>query len=79
MFLKSVNSVYSQVRKEPIRAVWWASQERKVAEIRQDSGGCSLFRSDRPSYGAMLDMAYKQADFFGFDESIVDCMCGDGA
>lgn len=75
-FLKGVNSVYSQIRKEPCRAVWWAGQERKVAEIRQDAGGASLFRSDRPSYRAMLDMAGKQTDFFGYDEAIVDCLCG---
>lgn len=77
-FLKSVNSVYSQVRREPSRAVWWAGQEIKVAEIRKDPGGASLFRSDRPSYSAMLEMAQHQADFFGYDEDIVDCMCGEG-
>jgi 3'-phosphoadenosine 5'-phosphosulfate sulfotransferase (PAPS reductase)/FAD synthetase len=77
-FLKGVHSIASQIRKEPERGRWWAEQERKVAAIRGDIGGTSLFRSDRPSYQTLIDRAASGGDLFGYDQqdALVDCMCG---
>jgi 3'-phosphoadenosine 5'-phosphosulfate sulfotransferase (PAPS reductase)/FAD synthetase len=66
-FLKGPNQIKSLIASSPSRAIWWASQEKKI-------GG--TFRNDRPSYAAMMDNASSQTDAFGYDESI-PCFCGD--
>jgi 3'-phosphoadenosine 5'-phosphosulfate sulfotransferase (PAPS reductase)/FAD synthetase len=67
-FLKGAGSLLSIVRREPQRATWWVAQEKKV-------GG--TFRSDRPSYAAMQNMATQHGELFGFDEPLQDCACTD--
>jgi len=67
-FLKGPNQIMSLIRDKPERAVWWAEQEGKIN---------ATFRSDRPSYGSMLQFSKEQTDMFaGMDESI-PCFCGD--
>jgi 3'-phosphoadenosine 5'-phosphosulfate sulfotransferase (PAPS reductase)/FAD synthetase len=75
-FLKPANQVHSLIREKPERAVWWARMEA-LALASKPSG--AVFRSDRPSYAAMLKNATDQADAFGFDpeESGIECFCGD--
>lgn len=78
-FLKSADQVYSLIREQPSRAAWWIKQEEKIALTGERSGpGKDTFRSDRPSYRAMYDMALSQGEMFKFDdEALQDCMCTD--
>jgi 3'-phosphoadenosine 5'-phosphosulfate sulfotransferase (PAPS reductase)/FAD synthetase len=75
-FLKAGNQVASLIRQKPDRAVWWARMEA-LALASKPSG--AVFRSDRPSYAAMLKNATDQKDAFGFDpeEAAIECFCGD--
>jgi 3'-phosphoadenosine 5'-phosphosulfate sulfotransferase (PAPS reductase)/FAD synthetase len=73
-FLKAGNQVQTLINEKPERAVWWASMEA-LALSSKPSG--ARFRSDRPSYQAMLDNSRDQADAFGFADTGIDCFCGD--
>ena len=72
-FLKGTNKVMSLISREPDRAIWWANME-KIAMAGKPLGGS--FRSDRPSYQAMMDAANRQVDMFDSSEDI-SCFCGD--
>jgi len=72
-FLKNTNKVMSLISREPERAIWWAKMET-ITEPDKPSGG--YFRTDRPSYQAMLDAANRQIDMFDSSEDI-SCFCGD--
>jgi 3'-phosphoadenosine 5'-phosphosulfate sulfotransferase (PAPS reductase)/FAD synthetase len=72
-FMKPAGQVRSLIAEKPERAVWWAKMEA-LALASKPSG--AVFRSDRPSYAAMLANASEQADFFGHEEA-VPCFCGD--
>jgi len=72
-FLKGGAQILSLIQEKPERAVWWAKME-STSLASKPSG--EVFRSDRPSYAAMMDFARDQTDFFSNDESI-DCFCGD--
>lgn len=67
-FLKGPHQVISLVLNKPNRATWWAGQEKKVG---------ATFRSDRPSYAAMLQFSKEQRDMFDPDEEAINCFCGD--
>lgn len=73
-FLKSANQVQTLIAEKPQRAIWWARMEA-LALASKPSG--AVFRSDRPSYQAMLDNARNQVDAFGFGDESIDCFCGD--
>lgn len=73
-FLKGTNIVFTSIKAEPSRAVWWAKQERSITNAKIVDGG--RFRNDRLSYQEMHDYALAQTDMFGADESI-ECFCGD--
>lgn len=72
-FLKGANQVRTLIAEKPERAIWWARMEA-LALASKPSG--AVFRSDRPSYAAMLQNAGDQTDAFGYDESIA-CFCGE--
>jgi len=72
-FLKPQAQIQSLIAEKPERAVWWARMEA-LALASKPSG--AVFRSDRPSYAAMLKNAEQQVDFFGHEEPIA-CFCGD--
>lgn len=75
-FLKGANQVLALVRESPRRAVWWMEQEAKIQSAGQFRGDGARFRSDRPSYAAMHDMATRHGEMFPFsDEPLQDCMC----
>ena len=73
-FLKPATQVASLIAQRPERAEFW---------IRMESLGLSSkptgaqFRSDRPSYAAMLQTAGQQVDFIGHEEEGIPCYCGD--
>jgi len=68
-FLKGAGLLRSLIREKPARAMWWIEQEQKVG---------ARFRSDRPSYGEMRQMALSQGEMFAFDdEALQDCACTD--
>ena len=66
-FLKSFDTVYQSIAKNPHKAVWWAKQEKARG---------ATFHKDRPSYSQMLEYTKNQVDFVGHDEAI-SCFCGD--
>jgi 3'-phosphoadenosine 5'-phosphosulfate sulfotransferase (PAPS reductase)/FAD synthetase len=75
-FMKGGAQVFSLIRENPQRAIWWIEQENRISK----AGGLTyLFRSDRPSYADMFHMANNQEELFGFNDSpsIMDCACTD--
>lgn len=78
-FLKPANQVRSLIAQKPERAIWWAKMESHAAahfETR-NAGGSWKFRTDRPSYAAMLKNVGDQTDAFGHDEESISCYCGE--
>ena len=74
-FLKPAGQIASLIAERPSRAVWWAGMEA-LALASKPSG--AVFRSDRPSYAAMQQIALTQVDAFGHDDDeAVACYCGD--
>lgn len=74
-FLKPANQVATLIAQKPERAVWWIAQEA-LALASKPSG--AVFRSDRPSYAAMLKNAQDQTDWIGHDdEESIACFCGE--
>ena len=62
-FLKRSAIVMSLISEKPSRGVWWAAKEHSITNPNIANGG--KFRSDRPSYAAMLAFSKAQADAFG--------------
>lgn len=75
-FLKPANQVRSLIAQKPERAVWWAAQEALALALASKPSG-AVFRSDRPSYAAMLKNVGDQFDFVGHDEEPIACFCGE--
>lgn len=74
-FLKPARQVASLIQERPQRAVWWARMEA-LALASKPSG--AVFRSDRPSYAAMLHTAETQGDLYGHaEEEPMACFCGE--
>jgi 3'-phosphoadenosine 5'-phosphosulfate sulfotransferase (PAPS reductase)/FAD synthetase len=73
-FLKGSAQVLSLIAEKPERAVWWARMEA-LALASKPSG--AVFRSDRPSYSAMIKYAAEQTDMFDPNEEAISCFCGD--
>lgn len=70
-FLKGAATIQALMRTKPSLADWWIAQERKIG---------ATFRSDRPSYAAMLDAVQRQQVMdFGDRDELIDCFCGDAA
>jgi len=77
-FLKGANQIYSLIKEEPRRAIWWMNQEKKIAESGVfEKATMASFRADRPSYKAMYEMALSQGEMFDYDEPLQDCACTD--
>lgn len=77
-YLKGGNQVLALIREKPSRAIWWIEQEKAVNSSGAVTGRGGLFRSDRPSYQQMYDMATNHGELFAFeDESLIDCACTD--
>jgi 3'-phosphoadenosine 5'-phosphosulfate sulfotransferase (PAPS reductase)/FAD synthetase len=75
-FLKGPRQVFSMIREEPPRALWWAAQENRGTSSKPDG---AFFRNDRPSYQRMLDYAASQGNLFAGDveNEAIACFCGD--
>ncbi len=73
-FLKGGAQILSLITEKPERAEWWIKMEA-LALASKPSG--AVFRSDRPSYAAMLQFSQKQCDMFDKDEEAIACFCGD--
>lgn len=74
-FLKGPKQVFSLIREQPSRAIWWAGQEA-LALASKPSG--ARFRNDRPGYQRMMEYASEQDDMFGdSDDEAIACFCGD--
>jgi 3'-phosphoadenosine 5'-phosphosulfate sulfotransferase (PAPS reductase)/FAD synthetase len=71
-FLKGGSQVMSLIREKPEKAIWWAKMEA-LSLSSKPSG--RRFRTDRPSYQAMMDFNSSQIPMF-VDETI-PCYCGD--
>lgn len=78
-FLKTAANIRTIIEADPTRAKWWIDRETEAAVVA-DKAHKARFRSDRPSYAAMLDAVQRQQNFdFGDRDEIIDCFCGDGA
>ena len=73
-FLKGGAQLVSLIAEKPERAIWWAKME-SLALASKPSG--AVFRSDRPSYAAMLEFSQDQRDMFDANEEAIACFCGD--
>ena len=73
-FLKGGAQVLSLIQEKPERAVWWAKMEA-LALASKPSG--AVFRSDRPSYAAMLKFSSEQTNLFDPNEETIACFCGE--
>jgi len=73
-FLKAGNQIQTLIAQKPERAIWWARMEA-LALASKPSG--AVFRSDRPSYAAMLQESEQQLDAFGFEDESIECFCGE--
>lgn len=70
-FLKGGNQVLALIREEPERATWWIKAE-SLALASKPSG--AMFRTDRPSYASMLEMALGHGELFPFHDDKIECM-----
>lgn len=73
-FLKGANQIVSLIAEKPTRAIWWAEMEA-LALASAPSG--AVFRSDRPSYAAMLKFTADQRPLFDDQTESIECFCGD--
>jgi 3'-phosphoadenosine 5'-phosphosulfate sulfotransferase (PAPS reductase)/FAD synthetase len=74
-FLKPAAQVASLIHEKPQRGVWWAKMEA-LALSSKPSG--AVFRSDRPSYAAMLHNDGAQTDLIDSEaEEALACFCGE--
>lgn len=67
-FLKGASQIFSMIKHEPNRAIWWIEREQEID---------ATFRSDRPSYEQMLRFSQDQKDMFDPQDDGIDCFCGD--
>lgn len=70
-FLKGGNQVLALIREKPERALWWMKAEA-LALSSKPSG--AVFRSDRPSYKSMYEMATKHGELFPFEDETIECI-----
>ena len=75
-FLKAANQVQTLIAEKPERAIWWAKMEALALALASKPSG-AVFRSDRPSYSAMMQFASEQIDMFDPNEEAIACFCGD--
>lgn len=73
-YLKGGSQIFSLIQEKPERAVWWAKMEALALASKPDG---AKFRTDRPSYAAMLKFSKEQRDMFDKDEEAISCFCGD--
>ena len=78
-FLKPAAQVASLIHEKPTRGVWWAKMEKYAEDnfVTRNNGGSFRFRSDRPSYAAMLENNAAQTTLFRDDEEALACFCGE--
>jgi hypothetical protein len=69
-FLKGGNQVLALIREKPERAIWWMKAEA-LSLASKPSG--AVFRSDRPSYQSMYDMAMNHGELFPFHDESIEC------
>jgi 3'-phosphoadenosine 5'-phosphosulfate sulfotransferase (PAPS reductase)/FAD synthetase len=75
-YLKGAAQIQSLIAEKPERAVWWIKMEALALALASAPSGAK-FRTDRPSYAAMLKFAQEQRDMFDQDEEAIACFCGD--
>lgn len=73
-YLKPANQIFSLIRENPQRAVWWAKMEQMAESV---ASSASRFRIDRPSYSQMAKFASEQKDMFDPSEEAIACFCGE--
>jgi len=75
-YLKGGSQIFSLIQEKPERAVWWAKMEALALALASKPDGAK-FRTDRPSYAAMLKFSQEQRNMFDPDEETISCFCGD--
>jgi hypothetical protein len=67
-FLKGTKIKQSIIEHDPKLADWWIEQENLLS---------SFFRKDQPSYLQLKTIASDQNQLFNFEDSSIECFCGD--
>ena len=75
-FLKPAKQVQSLIAERPERAAFWVRMEALALALASKPSG-AVFRTDRPSYAAMLKFAQDQRDMFDPNEEAIACFCGE--
>lgn len=75
-YLKGGSQIFSLIQEKPERAVWWAKMEALALALASKPDGAK-FRTDRPSYAAMLKFSQDQRNMFDPEEETISCFCGD--
>lgn len=75
-FLKGAKQILSLIREEPSRAIWWIGQEERLIG-KSKSPAAATFRSDRPTYAQMYNMATRHDELFDFDNPHADLKAKD--
>lgn len=75
-FKKGAKTIAGIIRTMPARADWWANHEQgAIARGTMAKPEMALFRADRPSYSAMLQLSKDQGDIL--DDDSRPCACHD--
>jgi 3'-phosphoadenosine 5'-phosphosulfate sulfotransferase (PAPS reductase)/FAD synthetase len=77
-FLKGKEKTQRIAKDYPGSLEWWALREEKPIGQKQDgTSKFARFRSDRPSYRGLIQMAESQQEFVFTDDDTLPCNCTD--
>lgn len=77
-FLKGKEKTQRIAKDYPGALDWWALREEKPIGQKQDgTAKFARFRSDRPSYRGLIQMAESQQEFVFTDDDTLPCNCTD--
>jgi len=77
-FLKGRDKIQRIAKDDPASLEWWASREERAIGWKENGSAKSgRFRSDRPSYRGLIQMAKSQQEFTFPDDDTLPCNCTD--
>lgn len=77
-FLKGRDKIQRIAKDDPASLEWWANREERAIGWKENGTAKSgLFRSDRPSYRGLINMAKSQQEFCFQDDDTLPCHCTD--
>jgi len=77
-FLKGRDKIQRIAKDHPNLLEWWAKREEVAIGWKEDgTAKMAHFRSDRPSYRGLINMAQSQQEFLFTDDDTLPCHCTD--